>query len=121
MRSRYSAFVIGDRDYLLHSWHPTTRPTTLELEDGAVEWCGLSIEQTQQGGAEDDVGTVLFSAHFRHHGETGVLHERSRFERINGHWYYLDGEQLEPNPTPQIGRKQPCPCGSGKRYKRCCG
>jgi SEC-C motif-containing protein len=89
MRSRYSAFVVGDAAYLLRTWHPDTRPGELEL-DPAVEWRRLDIVSTGRGGPLDSEGTVEFKAHFRHDGERGVHHETSRFLRVDRRWYYLD-------------------------------
>ena len=119
MRSRYSAFANDNRDYLIASWHPATRPEKLQLEQ-EMEWGGLSIEQTLKGQPGDSSGVVQFCARYRHGGVPGELRERSRFEQIDGRWYYLDGESM-PSQTPKVGRNQPCPCGSGKKFKRCCG
>lgn len=89
MRSRYSAFVVRDAAYLLRTWHPDTRPAELEL-DPATEWRRLDIVSTSRGGPLDSEGTVEFKAHFRHDGERGVHHEKSRFLRVDRRWYYLD-------------------------------
>jgi SEC-C motif-containing protein len=87
MRSRYSAFVKGDVAYLQRTWHPRTRPGTLEL-DPAMRWTGLEILDTSDGSAFHSAGTVEFRASYR----GGSLHERSRFERVDGAWVYVDGE-----------------------------
>ncbi|CAM5439422.1 YchJ family protein [Streptomyces purpurascens] len=89
MRSRYSAFVKGDAGYLLRTWHPRTRPGTLELDAG-TRWTGLEILETGEGSAFHTSGTVTFRASYR----GGSLHERSRFERVDGAWVYVDGEFL---------------------------
>jgi len=90
MRSRYSAYALGLRDYLLASWHPSTRPTELEL-DTATRWLGLSVKQHAATG--DDRAEVEFVARYRVGGGSATrLHERSRFVREGGHWYYLDGD-----------------------------
>ena len=86
MRSRYSAFAVGDPAYLLATWHPRTRPRSLEL-DPAVRWTGLDIVATSGGSMLDTEGTVEFRAH----RVGGVQSERSRFLRENGRWLYLDG------------------------------
>lgn len=120
MRSRYVAFVRGERDYLLATWHPSTRPEHLQLDTGA-RWFGLQIIDVQDGGPEDDEGWVEFVAQFRGNDRLQCLHERSRFVREAGRWLYVDGE-IRPQPEGhKIGRNAPCPCGSGKKYKRCCG
>jgi len=89
MRSRYSAFVVLDADYLLRTWHPDTRPSELEL-DPAMQWRRLDIVSTSRGGPLDTEGTVEFAAHFRHDGGRGVQQETSRFLRADRRWYYLD-------------------------------
>ncbi|MET9815787.1 MULTISPECIES: YchJ family metal-binding protein [unclassified Streptomyces] len=89
MRSRYCAFVRGDAGYLLRTWHPRTRPGTLEL-DPRMRWTGLEILGAQDGSAFHSTGTVEFRASYR----GGSLHERSRFERVDGAWVYVDGEFL---------------------------
>ncbi|MGK5693326.1 YchJ family protein [Streptomyces sp. URMC 128] len=89
MRSRYCAFVKGDAGYLLRTWHPRTRPATLE-PDPRMRWTGLEILGTSDGSAFHAAGTVEFRASYR----GGSLHERSRFERVDGAWVYVDGEFL---------------------------
>ncbi len=86
MRSRYTAYAVGDVDHLFRSWHPRTRPP---LDDVAqLDWQGLEILGTEAGGEADEQGVVEFVA--RHTG--GELHERSRFERRAGRWVYVDGD-----------------------------
>ncbi|MDA2805071.1 YchJ family protein [Nocardiopsis suaedae] len=91
MRSRYTAFVLGDSAYLKKSWHPTTRPRRLDL-DPAMEWEGLEILSATGGTAFHTDGTVEFRASYRHGGSTGALHENSRFTRHEGQWTYVDGD-----------------------------
>lgn len=90
MRSRYTAYVIGDVDYLLRSWHPNTRPAELAL-DPAQRWLFLEIVGTQRGGPFDDNGTVEFIAHYKLDGVRDAMHELSTFVRVDGAWVYLDG------------------------------
>ncbi|WP_433629543.1 YchJ family protein [Nocardia sp. CA-120079] len=90
MRSRYTAFAVGDTEYLLRSWHPRTRPQTLDL-DPAQRWLFLEIVRTERGGPFDDSGTVEFIAHYKAGGRRGSLHEVSTFARVDGAWVYLDG------------------------------
>ena len=115
MRSRYSAFVRDDADYVRASWHPDTRPAELTLE-GDDQWLGLEIVDAKQDG---DAGQVHFLATHRDGDGFAVLEERSRFVRENGHWFYLDGEHTVTPFRP--GRNDPCPCGSGRKFKKCCG
>lgn len=93
MRSRFSAFALGRADYLLVSWHPSTRPSTLELDPDAV-WRRLQLVDTVAGGPDDAEGVVEFRASYRDASGAGLLHERSRFARVDGRWLYLDGELL---------------------------
>ncbi|QIS15269.1 hypothetical protein F5544_37205 [Nocardia arthritidis] len=90
MRSRYTAFAVGDAEYLKRSWHPRTRPRELTLDPGQ-RWLFLEIVRTERGGPFDDAGTVEFVAHYRSGGGRGELHETSRFVRVDGAWTYLDG------------------------------
>jgi SEC-C motif domain protein len=87
MRSRYTAFVLGDEAYLRRTWHRSTRPRRLDVGSDAG-WAGLEIEATELGGPDDDEGVVVFRARHR----DGVLAERSRFRREAGVWFYLDGD-----------------------------
>jgi SEC-C motif domain protein len=90
MRSRYSAFAVGDTNYLLRTWHPDTAPDSIEL-DPLQTWYRLDIRATRAGGLLDRNGTVSFSAYYKHPDGNGVLGETSRFVRERGRWLYLDG------------------------------
>lgn len=93
MRSRYSAFSLGNEAYLLESWHPSTRPTNLSLsQQGPLKWIGLKILSTHLGGKKDNEGTVEFIARYKVNGKAERLHEVSRFRRESDRWYYLDGK-----------------------------
>ncbi|MER7442630.1 YchJ family protein [Micromonospora avicenniae] len=92
MRSRFSAFAVGDTGYLLRSWHERTRPSRLDLDPGR-RWLRLEIVDTERGGLLDSTGTVEFRAYHRTGGHTGMQSERSRFVRADGRWVYLDAEQ----------------------------
>lgn len=89
MRSRYSAFAVGDVAYLLATWHPSTRPRTLTLDDD-VHWTGLDVLATTGGSMFETEGTVEFRASHR----SGAQHENSRFAREGGRWFYVDGVGL---------------------------
>jgi len=123
MRSRYTAYTKRKSGYLLKSWHPSTRPSpnTLSLDD-TTSWTGLEIVSTIDGGLNDNNGIVEFKACFVNAGRMDCLHERSRFTREDGRWCYLDGETIRTRPgiLIKVGRNDPCPCGSGKKYKKCC-
>ncbi len=94
MRSRYTAYAVGDEDHLFRTWHPRTRPDPLAL-DPATTWIGLRVLDMEAGGAQDDAGVVEFEASWSRGGGSGVLRERSRFERRAGRWVYVDGEVAE--------------------------
>ncbi|WP_349269198.1 hypothetical protein MPNTM1_04699 [Mycolicibacterium parafortuitum] len=89
MRSRYSAYVVGDSEYVWRTWHPRTRPD--EVSDLTVTWSRLEILDRVGGGPGDDTGEVEFRAYHR----AGVLHERSRFARRAGRWFYVDGDLFD--------------------------
>lgn len=91
MRSRYTAFAVGDEAHLLASWHPGTRPERVE-PDPTVRWEGLEIIDTEAGEPGDRRGWVEFVAHYRQRRERGRLHERSRFVFQSERWWYLDGD-----------------------------
>ena len=90
MRSRYTAFVVGDAAYLRESWHPGTRPDEVAPDPG-TRWRGLEILDTDEGMPGDRRGQVEFRARYRDGGVDGVLHERSRFVWQSARWWYLDG------------------------------
>jgi SEC-C motif-containing protein len=128
MRSRYTAYIRAAVPYLLATWHASTRPETIDVES-IPHWCGLEILGTERGGPEDSQGLVEFRATALAGERLIVLRERSRFVREEGTWSYLDGEFIKEeqpaDPTPpaqsKVGRNDPCPCGSGKKFKKCCG
>ncbi|WP_329620294.1 YchJ family metal-binding protein [Streptomyces sp. NBC_01255] len=91
MRSRYSAFVVRDEAYLLRTWAPETRPGDVDF-DPALRWTGLEIQETTDGTAFHQHGTVTFAAAYVHGGEPGAMRERSRFARHEGAWVYVDGD-----------------------------
>ena len=117
MRSRYTAYVRQDVPYLLASWHPSTRPENLTLEE-SLSWHGLTV-LAAQGGPEEQEGVVEFVAAFAVQGQRQQLRERSRFLREEDRWLYVDGVEL-PAVSAKIGRNDPCPCGSGRKHKKCC-
>jgi SEC-C motif-containing protein len=92
MRSRFAAFRDGDAQWLLDTWHPSTRPESIDLADNP-RWRGLQIIDTQDGGPSDGTGVVEFRATYLDaDGNLGMLHERSRFVREDDRWFYVDGE-----------------------------
>ena len=94
MRSRYTAFTLRDEAYLLRSWHPSTRPASLDLAaEPLPKWIGLQVRQHVQTG--EDSAIVEFVARYRVGGRAQRLHETSRFLREAGRWMYVDGELAE--------------------------
>lgn len=90
MRSRYTAFALADAAYLRRTWAPATRPERVDL-DPEIRWRRLEVLQTVAGGPDDTEGWVTFAAHHRIGPGRGTLRDHSRFVRIDGSWYYLDG------------------------------
>jgi len=128
MRSRYTAYVRGELEHIERTHASEVRASynrsAAESTASSVEWIGLAIGETTGGGEGDDAGTVEFHARFIKDGRENVHHERSNFRREDGNWAYVDGK-MNPGAKPvrveKTGRNEPCPCGSGKKYKKCCG
>lgn len=125
MRSRYVAFTLNDLDYISRTWHPDTRPGKEDEPSEQLEWIKLEVQATSAGGKDDIEGGVEFVAHYRANGIEGHMQEKSRFIKENGLWYYVDGDCVDlstmQTQMAKVGRNDLCPCGSGKKYKKCCG
>lgn len=128
MRSRYTAHVMGNFDHVANTHAPEAagdyNKEAAAAQSKNTEWMGLDITETVAGGPGDDTGTVTFTARFKENGELHAHRERSEFRKENGEWLYVDGQinpQIEPRRVDKVGRNDPCPCGSGKKYKKCCG
>jgi SEC-C motif-containing protein len=89
MRSRYSAYCLGNKVYLLNTWHPSTRPETLHLNENPVKWVGLEIANAPE--VLGDEASVEFIARYKQNGRAGRMHEVSRFKREKAKWFYVDG------------------------------
>lgn len=122
MRSRFVAFGMGEFDYIEQTQVEPLDPEVRERK--LPEWETLKILSVHQGGPEDQTGTVEFIAHYHHHG-CHDHHEKARFRRVDGQWRYLSGDLIRHGTVtkshPKVGRNDPCTCGSGKKFKRCCG
>ncbi len=92
MRSRYSAYVLHNENYLLNTWHPKHRPEALQLQESTNQWLGLKIKATHKGQKNDHEGYVHFIARFKVNGKAHKLTENSFFEKINGQWFYTKGD-----------------------------
>lgn len=128
MRSRYSAYVKNNIDYIVATHHERDRDE-LQVEEIKAwaensTWLGLTIVSTDKGQESDSEGEVEFIAHFDIGGSKQAHHELSEFKKVDGKWYFVDGKQVHQSytrATPKVGRNEPCPCGSGKKFKKCCG
>jgi SEC-C motif domain protein len=129
MRSRYSAYALGVIDHIMGTHHPKAsgdvdRKSTEKWSQEAT-WQGLDIVSTEAGGESDESGQVEFIARYELSGTPLTHHERAQFRRHDGRWYYWDGAMVKARPVvrdqPKVGRNDPCPCGSGQKYKKCHG
>ena len=138
MRSRYTAFTQQNWEYLVITCHPKEKKEMARLGPGLINdeviWKRLEIVNTRGGGYEDAEGQVDFVAYYIKDGFEQTLRESSRFYKVNGRWVYSRKDSTLPlvPVSPQakaktvvrteakIGRNDPCPCGSGKKYKKCC-
>ncbi|MFT3782388.1 MAG: YchJ family protein [Nibricoccus sp.] len=129
MRSRYTAYVKHEYAHLEKTLSEAQRKD-FDAADSkrwaeSSEWLGLTIHQTEKGGPDDEQGMVHFTAKFRAEGEDREHIEAALFTKESGRWVYSGYIQPKGTPvrreTPKVGRNDPCPCGSGKKYKKCCG
>ena len=129
MRARYSAYVAGQIPFIRESLHSSTSG---DHDDGATEswsrraeWLGLEVVSTEGGGEEDAKGIVEFIARYKQKDELIEHEERAVFVRDGERWAYLEGStpvaETFVREAPKVGRNDPCPCGSGKKHKKCCG
>jgi SEC-C motif-containing protein len=127
MRSRYTAFAVADMAYVERTTDPVRRSDfdRVESEKWAKEseWRGLEILATTAGSETDTLGSVEFIATYKSKGFIQQHHESAQFRKIDSEWFFVDGKTLqEPHrATSKVGRNDPCPCGSQKKYKKCCG
>ncbi len=128
MRARYTAYTTGDIDFIVNTTHPEHRGD-MDVEEitnwsKKSVWKGLELVEELDGDPEDTTGVVEFKAHFELGGQTLTHHERSEFEKVDDQWFFVDGTPVTAPVTrqgPKIGRNDPCSCGSGKKFKKCCG
>lgn len=128
MRSRYTAFAKRDIDYVAGTNAAGLRASFdrahAEAMAAEVEWTGLHIVAVNGGGPDDQEGQVEFRASFSRLGQDLIHHELATFRKEDGRWVYAESE-TNPKQTPRrvvsVGRNDPCPCGSDKKYKKCCG
>lgn len=129
MRSRYSAYVKTEIDYIYETTHEQHRDQFNRDESESwskkTDWHSLEVKSTEAGGEGDNAGMVEFIARYRNKGKLAQHHEVAEFKKEDGRWFFYDGhapklEQIKRQGA-KIGRNDPCPCGSGKKYKKCCG
>lgn len=127
MRARYSAYAMMEMDFLFASTHPDCRDRydhagTRAWAEGA-DWQGLEIIAASGSGDPDTTGEVEFIARFKEKGIPREHHEVAQFRRHETDWYFCDGTMVKARPLSVVktGRNEPCPCGSGQKFKRCCG
>ncbi len=129
MRSRYSAYAKTEIEYLYQTTHTSHQAKFNHQESAAwskrAQWIALDLLRTEKGGPDDDIGLVEFVAHYREKERRVKHHEVAEFVRENGDWRFKDGHAPKPEQevrqSPKVGRNDPCPCSSGKKYKKCCG
>lgn len=127
MRARYAAYCGVQMDFIFESTHPDHRQgydhAGTKAWAESSEWQGLEVIATKEGGRGDAAGEVEFIARFREKGVAREHHENARFEREKGRWFFTEGAMVKPKPiiVNKIGRNDPCSCGSGLKYKKCCG
>ena len=129
MRARYTSYVKQEIDFILTSCEEGDGIAEIDkkaTEDWSREstWNGLQILRTEQGGENDEEGVVEFIADYTFHQMKDKHHEIAGFKKINGEWKYVAGHIITTTVKRdgrKIGRNEPCPCGSGKKYKQCCG
>jgi len=128
MRSRYSAYVEHEIDYIINTCEQRDNKdidykSTRDWSEQST-WLGLKIISVEKGGSCDNEGVVEFEAVYERGGFKDIHHETAKFKKENDEWLYIDGE-ISPRTivrsSPKTGRNDPCPCGSGKKYKHCCG
>jgi len=129
MRSRYSAYVLGHVDWIIESQSPDGRAhvdhnATKEWSERA-EWHRMEVLEVQQGGEDDTEGLVDFKAYYTINGEDIEHHEIASFRKEDDVWYFVDGVEVKPRPfrrlDKKVGPNEKCPCGSEKKFKKCCG
>lgn len=129
MRARYSSYVKHEIDFIADSCVRDEGKNNIDLDETRKwseesEWLGLTIHGTQKGGTSDTEGTVDFSAFYIRDGLKDEHRELAKFKKVNGEWFYADGSVTGTTVVrsgAKVGRNEPCPCGSGKKYKQCCG
>jgi SEC-C motif-containing protein len=128
MRSRYSAYTEHAIDYIVATCVQDGKENIDVKETRAwsenSKWLGLKILSVVEGGPADTEGTVEFEASYERNGLKDVHHEKAQFKKVDGQWLYDEGNIVTKTvvrAAPKVGRNEPCPCGSGKKYKHCCG
>ncbi len=127
MRARYTSFVRGEISFIKSTYNPDELD---QFDEEGIsrwskesEWKGLDIREIEAGGENDSTGKVEFIAKYAIGGVQQNHHEISEFKKIDGKWFFIDGQivgSTVSRTSPKVGRNDPCPCGSGKKFKKCC-
>ncbi|PJE79940.1 hypothetical protein CI610_01066 [invertebrate metagenome] len=125
MRSRYSAYALCIMDYIIKTTHPSqqkaVRRELTSYNNDHVAWQKLTLIQTEKGKESDATGTVEFKAYYKEEGTEHIMHEVSRFSQIKQQWFYIHPNlPIQAEQQATVGRNDLCPCGSGRKYKKCC-
>jgi SEC-C motif-containing protein len=128
MRSRYTAYTVHAVDYIVSTCirkkeQDIDIKSTREWSEKA-KWLGLKVVSIEKGNESDTEGIVEFEAHYEQNNLRDIHHEKASFKKVDDVWFYDEGvivPETIVRSTPKVGRNEPCPCGSGRKYKHCCG
>ncbi len=126
MRSRYTAYATGNVEYIKETTAPADQKDfdmdAAKSWASESEWKGFEILSKENGTANDEEGIIEFVARYRIKDKVESHHEVSSFKKLDGRWYFMDGQIITQvvNRENKVGRNEPCPCGSGKKFKKCC-
>jgi SEC-C motif-containing protein len=128
MRSRYAAYAEHAIDYIVKTYVQEGKES-IDIKETRSwsensRWLGLKILSVTKGGTADTTGVVEFEASYERDGLRDIHHERAKFKKIDDRWFYDEGDVVPKTmvrAAPKVGRNEPCPCGSGKKYKHCHG
>jgi SEC-C motif-containing protein len=127
MRARYTAYATGEVDFVMSSQKVDGEESDREATEAwsrQSTWIGLDVVKVEGGGPLDDEGTVEFVARYSHKDQEYAHHEEATFKKTDGRWWFIDGKMKNSTfrrSTPKMKPNEPCPCGSGKKWKKCCG
>lgn len=124
LRSRFTGYAMQNVAYLLDTWNISTRPNDIDFSNEDVIWTKLEILSIKKGSKKHNKGIIEFKAYYTSNSEEYTLNEISRFKKTSNNWFYVDGIVKSTSKLglqTNHGKNAPCSCGSGKKFKRCCG